>query len=220
MLSCSPTGTNEIVSHGVFWSKLRANMYGTSTWISRKALEQFDLEMGQAIQASTGNEKLSQGWGEAMRLYELEDPLPELKRIIRQDRLEKAKPKSSTMSDGVGKLKRKGTPLCKYPPSPLVEEVDDEEPEDLFVRQGGGTGQRIKREPSDLASFADMSVFERSTNLTRSDSEQPNKKSRLNTLGRSSVRPPTPLRKSRRLSLTHTSMNQATPASIEKIIDE
>lgn len=205
-------------------------MWGTSTWISWKALDEFDLEMGQVIQASTGNEKLAQGWSEAMRLYEFEDPLPELKRIIRQDRLEKAKPKSSAMSDGVEKLKRKGTPLFKcpplprvLPPLPRVEDVDDEEPGDLVIQQGGRIRQpKIKKEPSDSASFADMSVFERSTDLTRSDSEQPNKRSRLDTLSRSSMRPTTPLRATPRdLSSRHMSMKQATPASIkEEIIDE
>ena len=211
-------------------------MYGISTWISWKALEEFDLEMGQAIQASTSNKKLAQGWSEAMRLYELEDPLPELKRVIRQDRLEKAKPKSSAMSDGVEKLKRKGTPLFKdppfprvppplprvLPPFPRVEDVDDEEPGDLIIQQGGIIRQPIKKEPGDSASFADMSVIERSTDLTRSDSEQPNKKSRLDTLGRSSMRPSTPLRPTPRdLSSRHMSLSRAAPASsLEKIIDE
>ena len=165
-------------------------MYRTSTWVPWKILEEFDKEIGQAIHASTMNEELAKGWSEAMRLYALEDPLPELKNIIRQQRLGKAEPKARTGSD---KAKRKGTPLFKNPPSPRVEQVDDEEPDDLCVQQGSSTGQRIKKEPGDLASFADMSVFERSIDLTRSDSEHPHKKSRLDTLGRSSMRPSTPL---------------------------
>ena len=189
MLSCSPVGSFEIVSLVVFWSELRADVYRTSTWVAWKTLEEFDKETGQAIQATTRNKELAKGWSEAMRLYSLEDPLPELKKTMREQRLGKGEPKAATGSD---KIKRKGTPLFKNPPNPRVEEVDDEEPEDLFVQQGSSTGQRIKKEPGDLASFADMSVFERSTDLTRSDSEQPHKKSRLDTLGRSSMRPSTP----------------------------
>ena len=157
-----------------------------------------------------------------MRLYALEDPLPELKKSIRQHRLGRGAPKAATGSDDVEKIKRKGTPLFKYPPGPRVEEVDDEEPEDLFVQQGSSTGHRIKKEPDDLASFADMGVCERSTDLTRSDSEQPHKKTRLDALGRSSVLPSTPFRPvTQSLVSRHMSMSRATPASsLQKEVDE
>ena len=157
-----------------------------------------------------------------MRLYALEDPLPELKKSIRQQRLGRGGPKAPTGSDDVEKIKRKGTPLFKYPPSPRVEAVDDEEPEDLFVRQESGSSQKIKKEPGDLASFADMGVCERSTDLTRSDSEQPNKKSRLDALGRSSMRPSTPLRAATQdLSSRNMSTSRGTPASsLKKEVDE
>ena len=199
-------------------------MYPTSTWVSKKILEPFDKEVGEVIQASTTNSELAQGWSEAMRLYALEDPLPELKKTIRQRRLErsKLKPKAPTGIDDVGSVKRKGTPLFKYPPSPRVEEVDDEEPEDLFVRQESSIGHRIKKEPSDLASFANMDVDELSTDLTRSDSEQPQKKSRLDALGRSSMRPSTPLRAATQgLISRYVSTDRATPGSnLEKKVDE
>ncbi len=157
-----------------------------------------------------------------MRLYALEDPLPELKKTIRQQRLGKGGPKAPTGSDDIEKIKRKGTSLFKYPPSPRVEAVDDEEPEDLFVRQESSTGHRIKKEPGDLASFADTGVRERSTDLTRSDSEQPNKKSRLDALGRSSMRPSTPFRAATQsLGSRHMSLSRATPASsLKKKFDE
>lgn len=219
MLSCSPVGTIEIVSIIVSCSELRADVYRTSTWVPWKMLEEFDKEMGQAIQASTGNEELAKGWGQAMLLDALEDPLPELKKIIRQQRLGKGGPKAPI---GSKKIKRKGTPLFKHPLSPRVEEVDDEEPEDLFVQQGSSTSRQIKKEPGDLASFADMSVFERSTDPTRSDSEQPNKKSRLDALGRSSMRPSTPLRATTQgLTSRNMSMSRATPAlGLNKIVVE
>ena len=219
MLSCSPVGGSKIVSLVVFWSELRADVYRTSTWVAWRTLEEFDKEMGQAIQATTRNKELAKGWSEAMRLYPLEDPLPELKKTMREQRLGKGEPKAATGSD---KIKRKGTPLFKNPPSPRGEEVDDEEPEDLFAQQGTSTGQRIKQEPGDLAAFADMSVFERSTDLTRSDSEQPNKKSRLDTLGRSSMRPSAPLRASTHdLGPRHMSLSRATPASgPNKVVNE
>ena len=219
MLSCSPVGSFEIVSLVVFWSELRADVYRTSTWVAWKTLEEFDKDMGQAIQATTKNKELAKGWSEAMHLYPLEDPLPELKKTMREQRLGKGEPKAATGSD---KPKRKGTSMFKNPPSPHVEEVDDEEPEDLFVQQASSTGQRIKKEPGDLAAFADMSVFERSTDTTRSDSEQPHKKSRLDTLGRSSMRPSTPLGASPQgLDLRHMSLSRATPASgLNKVVVE
>ena len=211
MLSCSPVGSFEIVSLVIFWSELRADVYRTSTWVAWKTLEEFDKDMGQAIQATTENKELAKGWSEAMRLYPLEDPLPELKKTMREQRLGKGEPKAATGSD---KIKRKGTPLVKNPPGPRVEETDDEEPEDLFVQQGSSTSQRIKKEPGDLAAFADMRVFERSTDSTRSDTEQPHKKSRLDALGRSSMRASNPLGANPRgLDLRHLSMSRATPAS-------
>ena len=197
-------------------------MYPKSTWVPRKILELFDKEVGRVIRASTTNSKLAHGWEEALHLYAFEDPLPELKKAIHQQKLDRLEQKVPTGSDDVVKPKRKGTSSSKYPPSPRVEEVDDEEPEDLFVRQESSTGHRIKKEPVDLASFADMGVWERSTDLTGSDSEQPKKKSRLDALGRSSTRPSTPLRAATQgLKARHMSMSRATPASsLEKKVHE
>lgn len=102
-----------------------------------------------------------------MLLDALENPLPELKKIIRQQRLGNGGPKAPI---GGKEIKRKGAPLFKHPLNPRVEAVDDEKPKDLFFQQGSNTSQQIKKEPGDLASFADMSIFERSTDLTRSNS--------------------------------------------------
>ncbi len=210
------------MSFSLFWFELRSDIYPKSTWVSWKILEQFDMEVGQVIQASATNPLLAQSWREAMHLYALEDRLPELKKAIRQQRLGKGGPRAPTSSDDIEKIKRKGTPLTKYPPGYSMEEADDEEPDDLFVRQESSTGYRIKKEPSDLASFADMGACERSTDLTGSDSEQPKKKTRLDALGRSSMRPSTPLRAATQgLSSRHMSMSRATPVSgLKKEYDE
>ena len=180
------------------------------------------MDVGQVIQASTTNSLLAQGWREAIRLYALEDPLPELKKTIRKQRLGRGGSKAPTGSDDNEKIKRKGTPLFKYPPGYSTEEVDDEEPDDLFIRRESSTGHRIKKEPSESAAFADMGACERFTDLTGSDSEQPKKKSRLDAFGRSSMRPSTPFRAATQgLSSRPMSMSCATPLSgLKKEVNE
>ena len=175
------------------------------------------MGIGEGIRDSTKTPLLAQGCREAMRLYAMEDPLPELKKAIHKQRLERGHPKISIGSDDIANIKRKGNPLSKNPCS--MEQSDDEEPEACGFHQESSAAHKIKEEPRESGLFVDMNVFEGSTDLTRSDSEQPHKKSRLDTLGRSSMRPSTPLRAATQgMSSGHMSMSRATPASDTKII--
>ena len=169
------------------------------------------MGMGEGIRDSTKTPLLAQGCREAMRLYAMEDPLPELKKAIHKQRLERGHPKVPIGSDGIANNKRKGSPLTKYPCS--MEQSDDEEPEACGFQRESSTGHKIKKEPRESGFFADMNVFEGSTDLTGSDSEQPHKKSRLDAVGRSSVRPSTPLRAATQGMSSRMSMSRATPAS-------
>lgn len=191
-----------------------------STWVVRKELHRFENELGEGYTKSTDNPLHAQGWRQAIRLYALTNPLPELKKAVHQQRLERGHPKAPTGIDEIANIKRKGTPLSKY--SRIVEESDDEEPEAWSVRQQSSTGDKIKKEPGESGIFTNMNVGEASTDLTTSNSEQPQKKSRLDTLGRSSTRPSTPLRAATQgLSSTHMAMDRATPAlALKVMIDE
>ena len=178
------------------------------------------MGMGEGIGDSTKTPLLAQGCREAMRLYAMDDPLPELKKAIHKQRLERGHPKVPIGSDDIANIKRKGSPLSKYPCS--MEQSDDEEPEACGFPQESSIGYKIKKEPRESGFSMDKSVFEGSTDLTGSDSEQPHKKTRLNTLGRSSMRPSTPLRAATQgMSPGHMSTSRATPApSTKNIIDE
>ena len=67
-------------------------------------------------------------------------------------------------------------------------------PRTWVFRQESSTGHKIKKETGESGFFADMNAADGSTDLKALVSEQPQKKSRLDTLGRSSMQPSTPLR--------------------------
>ena len=194
-------------------------MYSSSTWLVRQKLQQFENDLAQAIRETTKNPLLTQGYHEAFRLHTLDDPLPDVKKAIHQLRLGRGHPKGSTGSDDIANVKRKGTPLSKY--SCSIEETDDEEPKAWGFRQSS-TSDTIKKEPGVSCSFANMNAGDVSIDLKGLDSDQAQKKSRLDTLGRSSMRTSTPLRAgTQNLTSRRTSMSRATPvSSIKEIVDE
>lgn len=106
-----------------------------------------------------------------------------------------------------------------------MDETDDEEPKAGFLQQGSNTSHRIKKEPGESDSVIDISANDGSNDLEDLELEQPEKKSRVDTLGRSSRRPSTPSTQVRvgtqTLSSRRMSMSRATPASaLQTITDE
>ena len=183
-------------------------------------MHQFDIDLAQAISETTSSPLLAQAYREAFRLLALDDPLPDVKKAVRQLRRERGHPKGFIGSDDIANIKRKGIPLSKC--SQSMEECDDEEPEAWFVGQGSSTGQTIKKEADESSLVIDMNAGDGFTDTRTSTSGQPQKKSRLDTLDCSSMRTSAPL-KAHTQNLTSECMpvSRATPASsVKEIVDE
>lgn len=90
-------------------------------------------------------------------------------------------------------LKRKGTPEFKYPPGYRNEALDDEEPEDLFLPQGNPTGPKIKRESINSFSSEEMDDLYDDADPPYPTFSQSSKRSKVDSSGRFSMRPFTPL---------------------------
>ena len=88
-------------------------------------------------------------------------------------------------------LKRKGIPKSKYPSGYRDEEMDDEEPEDLFLPQGTPAGPKIKRESINSMSSEDMDALYDDADPPYPLSSQSSKRSKLDLSGRFSTRPST-----------------------------
>ena len=207
------------MSFVVFQSDLQADAYLTSTWIVREKLHLFETELGEAFTISTKNPLHAQAWREAIRLHGLRNPLPDLKQAIFRQRSEKGHPKASTGCDNIPNNKRKGPPLCKN--SCSMDETDDEEPKAGIFQQRSSTSDKIKKEPRESSSFTDMNASDGSTDIKGLNLEQAEKKSRLNGMDSSSMRPSTPSRAgTQSLKSGHMSMNRATPSLLKTFIDE
>ena len=207
------------MSFVVFQSDLQADAYLTSTWIVREKLHLFETDLGEAFTLSTKNPLHAQAWREAIRLYGLRDPLPDLKQAILQQRSEKGHPKASTGCDNILNIKRKGTPMCKN--SYSMDETDDEEPKAGGFQQRSSTSNNIKKEPRESSSFNDMNAGECSTDIRGLNSEQPEKKSRLNEMNSSSVMPSTTPRAGSQSQMSfHMSKHRDTPPELKALIDE
>ena len=163
-----------------------------STWAPWKLLEQFDRDIGQVIQISTSNSPLARAWDEAIRLLAKEDPLLELKEKIRLYRLERSSSKARGEDVDVELPKRKGTPTFRYPPGSIREEADDDESDELFLRPGCSAGVMVKEEPSDSHCFANLDEYDRRRDSFYLESGHSRKKSRLDAVGRFSMRPSLP----------------------------
>ena len=77
--------------------------------------------------------------------------------------------------------------MCKN--SYGMDETDDEEPKAGGLQQRSSTSNNIKKEPRESSSFHDMNAGEASTDIRGSNSEQPEKKSRLDEMNSFSVMP-------------------------------
>ena len=152
--------------------------------------------MGRAIQSSTTNRSLERAWSEYIDQYKGDKfggwkDLDHWKTKLHAQRLERT-PWGIKEKKPVGRkspiLKRKGTPTFKYPPGYYYEEVDDEEPEDLFRPKDNTVGPKIKREPNPYSSEEIDALYDDDADSSRLTSSQSSKRSKLDPSGRFSMR--------------------------------
>lgn len=167
-----------------------------------KQLEPIDIDMGRAIRDSTTNASLAKAWREYIGQYKgnkiLEwKYLNHWKAKLHAQRLDqstpgamkKERPYPAKVPEG---RKRKGTPTFKYPPGYRNEELDDEEPDDLFLRQEDAGGPKIKHEPNGSISSEEMEALYADPDVSYPTSSRSSKRSKLDSSGRFSMRPSTP----------------------------
>lgn len=174
-------------------------------WALLKKLEPIDIDMGRAIRDSTANPLLAKAWIEYISQYkgnksfEWKD-LDHWKARLHAQRLDRTTPrgvkKERLPAAKIPKdCKRKGTPKVRYPPGYSNEEIDDEEPDDLFLPKGSTIGAKIKREPNSSISSEEMDALYRDPDSSYPTSSQSSKRSKLDESGRFfSTRASTPLR--------------------------
>ena len=163
-------------------------------WASLKEIEPIDLDMGRAIRSSTSNSSLAKAWSEYIAQYK-GDQIGEWKELdhwkarLHAQRLERAPygVKKEKLPVRKKHQKRKGTPVFRYPPGYCNEELDDEEPDDLFLPK------EIKREPMDSFSLDEVDALYDDADQPYRTSSQSSKRSKLDVSGRFSTRPSTPL---------------------------
>lgn len=172
-------------------------------WAPTKELEPIDIDMGRAIRSSTTNRSLAKAWSEYIDQYKggsifaWKDLDYWKKNLHAQhpDRTPTGGAKKGKLP--VGKvcrgLKRKGTPEFKYPPGYRNEALDDEEPEDLFLPQGNPAGPKIKRESINSFSSEEMDALYDDADPPYPTFSQSSKRSKVDSSGRFSMRPFTPL---------------------------
>ena len=201
-----------------------------SMWAAFKEVEPIDLDMGRAIRSSTSNSSLAKAWSEYIAQYK-GDQIGEWKELdhwkarLHAQRLDKALDKAPYRADKgklpVGKkhvrFKRKGTPTLRYPPGYCNEELDDDEPDDLFLPKDNIAQPKIKREPMNSLSSDEVDALYDDADPPYRTSLQSSKRSKLDVSGRFSKRPSTPLGASPSRYSTH---RRGTPSqSINKNID-
>ena len=172
-------------------------------WAPTKGLEPIDIDMGRAIRSSTTNRLLAKAWSEYIDQYQKGmifawKDLDYWKTKLHAQRPDRAPTGGAKKGKLPGEkmyrgLKRKGTPEFKYPPGYRNEALDDEEPEDLFLPQGNPAGPKIKRESIDSFSSEEMDALYDDADPPYPKSSQSSKKSKLDSSGRFSMRPSTPL---------------------------
>ena len=171
----------------------------TSLWAGLRELEPIDLDMGRAIRSSTMNHSLAKAWSEYIGQYKA-DKISEWKYLdhwkakLQGQRLERI-PTGGMKKDkfSVGKTdgayKRKGSPRFRYPPGYHNEELDDEEPGDLFLPQDNGVGPKIKQETINSPSSEEMDALYDDADPPYPTSSYSSKRSKLGLAGRFSMRP-------------------------------
>lgn len=166
-------------------------------------MEPVDLDIGRLIRSSTSNSVLAKAWSEYIAQYkgDLTGEWKELdywKARLHAHRQERAPCRVKKEKLPVGKkhqmFKRKGTPTFKYPPGYGNEELDDEEPDDLFLPKDNVTQPQIKPEPmNSFSSYEVDALYDDDTAPLYRKSSQSSKRSKLDVSGRFSTRPSTPL---------------------------
>ena len=171
-------------------------------WASLKKMEPMDLEIGRAIWSSTSNSSLAKAWSEFIDQYKGEQivewkELDHWKARLHAQRQGKAPSGVKKEKLSVGKkhqmFKRKGTPTFKYPPGYCNEELDDEEPGDLFRPKDSIAQPHIKQEPINSLSPDEVDALYDDTDQPYRTSSQSSKRSKLDVSGRFSARLSTPL---------------------------
>lgn len=160
--------------------------------------------MGRAIRDSTTNPLLAKAWKEYITQYK-GDKISDWKYLdhwktrLHAQRMDKTTPggvKKERLAAGrmPEAHKRKRTPPFKFPPGYRNEEVDDEEPDDLFLPRGDTAGPKIKQESNNSISLEEMDALYGDSDPPYLTSSQSSKRSKLDLSGRFSIRPSTPLR--------------------------
>ena len=190
-------------------------------WAPVKMLEPIDLDIGRAIRDSTSKPLLAKAWKEYTDQYK-EDGTVEWKSLdfwkarLHAQRLDGSIPggfrKERFSAEKMPKdRKRKGTPF-KCPPGYRNEELDDEEPDDVFLSRANAAGSKIKQEFNNSISSDEMDALYGDVDPSYPTSSQSSKRSKLDLSGRSSARPLTPSksRNSRPTTATPSSLRQRT----------
>ena len=179
-----------------------------------KELEPIDNDLGRAIRISTSNPLLAKAWKECLEWKSLDC----WKARLQAQRLDNSTPegfkKQSLSAEKMPKeRKRKGTPIFKYPPGYRNEQIDDEEPDDIFLPKANAAGSKIKQEYNDSISPDEMDALYGDAVSSYPTPSQSSKRSKLDLSGRSSARPLTPFttRNSRPTTATPYSLRHGTP---------
>ena len=192
-------------------------------WAPVKELEPIDIDMGRAIRDSTSKPLLAKAWKEYTGQYKggqiLEwKSLDFWKARLHAQRLDNSTPggfkKEGLSAEKMPKdRKRKGTPNFKYPPGYLNEELDDEEPDDVFLPKANAAASKIKQESSNSISSDEMDALYGDAGPPYPTPSQSSKRSKLDPSGRFSARSLTPSisRNSRPTTATPSSLRHGTP---------
>lgn len=191
--------------------------------MSLSELHQIEIDVGRAIRSSTTNLLLAKAWSEYISQYKggmIHEwkHLDHWKRRLQTQRPERTSTKGSKKEKlPLGKkyqaLKRKGTPIFKYPPGYRNEEMDDEESDDLFLPKGDPAGPKIKRESINSFSSEEIDALYDDADPPYPTSSQSSKRLKLDLSGRFSIRPSTPSRAgSAKLANPMPSVHRGTPS--------
>ena len=171
-------------------------------WASLKEIEPIDLDTGRAIRSSTSNLSLAKAWSEYIAQYKGNQigewkGLDHWKAKLHTQRPDRASCGVKKEKLPLGKQhqmsKRKGTPVFRYPPGYCNEELDDDEPDDLFLPKDDTVQPKIKREPMNSSSSDEVDALYDDADPPYRKLSQSSKRSKLDVSGRFSKRPSTPL---------------------------
>ena len=202
-------GNFGIVNRLVAGCLTSADNYSISMWATLKELEPIDNDLGRAIRDSTPNPLLAKAWKEGLEWKSLDHWKIRLQAQRLNDSIPGVFKKESWSAGKMPKdRKRKGTTPSKYPPGYHNEELDDEEPGDVFLSPANATGLNIKQEFNSSISSDEIDALYGDADTSYPTPFQSSKRSKLDLSGRSSARPLTPFvsRNSRPMTATPFSL--------------